>query len=452
MRIKDVNTRIMNSVKTSQLIVIAILLFSLFTACEAKYSEQALEDALWRDDTTKVKQLLQKVNVDTLRFYEGRNVLQIAILRGATNVSEYLIENSKLQDSTDDYGYTALHIAILEDYNEKVDLLVNNGSDLNILDDRGYSPFHYAVLKENNDLVKRMVENGADINSKTAAMENTALHLSIEMENTELVAYFKSKNAIDTITDINDDTAKMLALESVNTKILNMYFDGFSNEEKNVLLYNTIIQDSLTTNLEQWLGQKWVLKNTLKEGFVFAKYPAMSAYLLKNGVDINTVSNQYGYAAINNAAISGNVTMLAFLIENGADINKISDRKRSPLMQASKLYDPLIINQDIGDIQISMNDTFLKNFETSAEKNAENSLACVKLLLANNANINYINKDNENALYIAESTFNPKVVDYLKEQGAKESKPFVESQSSKTRRTMENINRSIESNKNLYGY
>ncbi|MGJ8549322.1 ankyrin repeat domain-containing protein [Winogradskyella wichelsiae] len=442
----------MNTLKTSQLIFIAILLFGLFTACETKYTEHALEDALWKDDITKVKQLLKHVDIDTLRFEEGRNILQVAILGGATNVSEYLIENSKLQDSTDDYGYTALHIAILEDYNEKADLMVNNGSDLNILDDNGYSPFHYAILKENNNLVKRMVEKGADINSKTAVTEHTALHLSIEMENAELVAFLNSKKAIDTITDFNNNTAKMLALESVNTKILNMYFDSFSNEEKNVLLYNTIIQDSVTTNLEQWLGQKWILKKTLKEGFVFAKYPAITTLLLKNGIDINTVSNQYGYAAINNAAISGNVDMLSFLIENGADINKISARKRSPLMQASKLYDPLIINQEIEGFEISMNDIFLKNFEGSEDKNAENSLACVKLLIANNANLNYTNKDNENALYIAESTFNPKVIDYLKEQGAKESKPFVESQSSKTRRTMENINRSIESNKNLYGY
>jgi len=442
----------MNRVKTSQLIVIAILLFGLFTACETKYSEQALEDALWNDDTAKVKQLLQKVDVDTLKFSEGRNVLQVAILRGATEVSKYLIENSKLQDSIDEYGYTALHIAILEDYSEKANLMVNNGSDLNILDDRGYSPFHYAILMDNNDLVKQMAEKGADINSKTGSMSSTPLHLSIEKENAELVAYFKSKNATDTITDINDDTAKMLALESVNPKIVNMYFDGFSNEEKNMLLYNTIIQDSVTTNLEQWLGQKWVLKKTLKEGVVFAKYPVITALLLENGIDINTVSNQYGYAAISNAAISGNVDMLAFLIENGADINKLSARKRSPLMQASKLYDPLIINKEIEGFQISMNTAFLKNFETSEDKNAENSLACVKLLIANNANLNYTDEDNENALYIAESTFNPKVIDYLKEQGAKESKPFVESRSSENRRIMDNMNKSIESNRNLYGY
>ena len=148
----------MNKVKKSHFIVVATLLFCLFTACETKYSEKAIEDALWKDDTAKVKQLLQKVDIDTLRFYDGRNILQVAILRGATKVSKYLIENSKLQDSIDDYGYTALHIAILEDHNEKSVLLVDNGSNLNILDDNGYSPFHYAILKENNNLVKQMEE------------------------------------------------------------------------------------------------------------------------------------------------------------------------------------------------------------------------------------------------------------------------------------------------------
>ncbi|WP_299781219.1 ankyrin repeat domain-containing protein [uncultured Formosa sp.] len=442
----------MKTLKTPNFIIILTLLFGVFTACETQYSEKVVEDALWRDDIVKVKQLLKKVDIDTLRFLDGRNILQIAILRGATNVSNYLIENSNLQDSTDNYGYTALHIAILEDHNEKASLLVNKGSDLNILDDSGYTPLHYAILKENIDLVKQMVAKGANINSKTASMKNTPLHLSIELENADLVAFFNSKNAIDTITDYNNKTVKMLALESINPKIVNMYFDSFSNEEKNVLLYNTISQDSITTNLQQWLGQKWVSKETVKEGFVFAKYSTITALLLKNGIDINTVSNRYGYAAINNAAICGNIKMLAFLIENGADINKISDRERSPLMQASKLHDPLIINQEIGDFEISMNPAFLKNLETSPDKNAENSLACVKLLIANNAKLNYTNKDKENALYIAESTFNPKVVDYLKEQGAKESKPFVESQSSKTRRTMDNINRSVENNKNLYGY
>jgi ankyrin repeat protein len=418
-----------------------INLILIVCSCETTFQQEDFREALYKDDAQRMNYMLRQISVDTLKFDDGRNLMHEVVRYNAFNIYKASIKDYKLLDSIDDYGYTPLHIAILEDKEALAQIILENDIKQDVTDNEGFSPLHCAILKDYTSLAKTLIEKGANINLKTAVVGNTPLHLAIENDNADLAAFLLSKNASDTIRNTNGENARNLASHYARSEVVALFFDKLSLSEKNNILYNRIRDDSTTVIIKKWIDQDWVSKKVLQEGLVFSKYPEIAILLIEKGANVNYTSVNYGYGAIHHSAIRGDVKMLQFLIEKGANVNKVSNGNMSVLMHAASLYTETLIQQHIGGYEFKTSYALQDAFGMSFDKNPANSLEAVEFLLTTDINRNYKNKENENALFMAASTFNESVAAFLTLNGVKETKKFVETKADKNQRILEKISR-----------
>lgn len=422
--------------------VLLLIFSSLLISCEKKYATRDFEIQIEQDNLDRLEIMLEMVNPDTLLFYNGRNLLHQALISNASTISAKLIEEGNNLNAIDSSGMTPLHIALINENKKEALLLLDKEVNIEITDElNGMKPLHYAINVENIEIATRLLEKGADVNAKTRLMEGTALHEAVLSGNKELITLVMKYNPSDTITDTNGDTAKQVAMESNNPEVINLFFKDFSVEEKNQLLYTTLREENPNTSLDKWLQQDWVSKENIQEAFVFVRTPETAQKLLNKGVNIKYISAEHGYGAIHRAAIRGNTEMLTFLIDNGADINQRTTSNHTPLFNAASIYEDSTLDSDeLGAMGIYLNSFLYDMGGVSEEKTKENSLASVKLLVDKGANLDYTNKEEENVLYMAASTRNTDVVNYLKEKGVQQTKEYKESSSDILSRSLRNLN------------
>lgn len=404
--------------------VVILVFLGLISSCKKEVGIADFDRALSEDNRRKVIEMLHEINPDTLRFRGNRNIIHQAILHTAYNTLDTLIkgEYKYLADSLDDQGFMPVHFGFVNECPEEVvEKLINHTSQLNALDGNGLAPIHYSVVKNQDDFFDKLIKKGVNINKKISVYEQTPLHLAIDVGNINAIKKLRLLKAIDTIKDINEKTVIDLALSSGNQEIIDVYFDDFNNVQKNALLKHLIENDTVIGRLEKMLNQKWVSKKSINDGFVFAKSIPIAKLLLNKGVKINHKHSVYGVSALHNAAVRGDVKMIEFLLNNKANVNQVSEAGMTPLLYACKLNSEFssIGKKQIGGMAIQVSAIFKKQIGISDEKNAENSLASVKLLVENKANIYRSNSMQESALDIARITKNKKVVSFLKEKGLK---------------------------------
>lgn len=421
--------------KVTFLLIIALS----FIACEKKYSVDELDKIIREDKAHVVAKAIEYMNLDSIRFDQNRSILHHATAYNAEKTVKQLLKSGfeKYLDSLDGEGNKPLHIAVILNDDELSNLLLENDRNIDAKSTDGYTPLYIAAHRNNFEIAKKIIDKGADINLKAGIIKNTVMHIAIENENLELIDYLLQKNASDTIKNTNKDDVLTYAYESPNPKVVNLFFNKFSKKRKNDYLNYLIRNDTSSQNFAKHIDKDWVNKNRLQESFIFVKSPEIAKILLSKGVNIKYISKELKYGAMHHAAVRGDVKMLNFLLENNADINQVDKKyKHTPLLHAAALYDELLIEQEIGNLKISSSEAMKDYFAISNDKNKENSLAAVELLLEKGANINYKNNEDTNALYIAESTFNTDVADLLKRKEIKQTKKFVESKTSRMSRML----------------
>ncbi|WP_103863779.1 ankyrin repeat domain-containing protein [Aquimarina sp. I32.4] len=421
-----------------------IFMILFFVSSCTKPTTTNIDFIIEQDDLKSFVKLSSKIDIDTLRFQHRSTVLHQALRFNAEKISNHLIEKNHLLNILDSLNFTPLLAAMESNNNTSIFInsLLDKTANINTIENyNGYSALHYAVHYNDIALVKKILDKKANPNIKsTSVMKSTPLHLAIDKGYTNIAQLLIDNNASDTIKDINENMVVDIAIESGNTEIMKLFYDKMTKQNKEELFINTIRSSNDTIFLNKLLEEKWMSKKLINHAFIFSKDTVTSQSLLKRGAKINYKDPDYDYGAIHYAAIRGDVIMLDYLIKQGADVNQLSKKSQlTPLMHAAQLYENFnSLNREIGGMQVSINEFFYDQFGMSKEKNKENSLEAVKFLVANKAILHFKNKDDENALYYAESTHNNDVVTYLKELGIKETKKYSEGKSDIINRILRN--------------
>ncbi len=425
--------------------VFSLLIFITlsFYSCTQPITNKSIALIIEKDNLARFEQVIAKINLDTCQFPVGRTALHYALEVNAEKITDKLVDDDFMLNQKDSLSFTPLLIAIISDKKEIVNRLIEKSVTVNSIDDlNGYSALHYAVHNNDIELAKKMLIKKANPNAiSKSIMQTTPLHIAIENQNAPIAQLLVDHNALDTIQDVNNHTAIDLAIRSKSTEIMKLFYNNISKEKKEKLFVSMVRNSGDTDFLQKILSEKWMSKTMINDAFVFSKDTVISQLLLKKGARMKSLHSEYNYGAIHYAAIRGDTLMLDFLLKNGASVNQLSKNNTvSPLMYAAQLSETINdMSQKAGEMQINVNELFYDLWGKSKEKNKTNSLEGVKFLIANKARLNFKNKENENALYYANASFNADVATYLQEIGMKETKKFVESKSERNSRILNSL-------------
>lgn len=132
-----------------------------------------LLDAASTGNLKRLKKLALKLgnenglaSVTRLKDCSGRTALHVASSAGRTHVCKYLLENLNFDVNVKDWiGDTPLHEATLEDHLNTVICLLEKGADINAENERGLTALHYAAKQGHEKLISLLISKDAIVDA-----------------------------------------------------------------------------------------------------------------------------------------------------------------------------------------------------------------------------------------------------------------------------------------------
>ncbi len=192
--------------KIRNIILIAILLMTVITACSKSPEEKA-------------RNALRQVNIE----YSENSFIKY-VEKGDKAVVDLFLTAGMSPDAKSEKGISALTIAVRSGHIEMVTLLLAKGVDVNAKDKDGFTALMEAVRVKNVEVVKILIDKGADVNAKDIA-GNTALTIATSGGHTEMVNLLIAKGADVNAKDKDGFTALMEAARLGNIEVVKVLID-----------------------------------------------------------------------------------------------------------------------------------------------------------------------------------------------------------------------------------
>ncbi len=211
------------------------------------YRNNALEVAIEKGNTQKVKELISKGYDVNAKSTGGQNMLTLCFRYGLKKINpfrdtrqisrktpeevedkiyamlEILIDNGANINTLDPHGWAPIHDAARRNQTRIVKMLIEKGADVNLKSKSGDSPLHMATEPpHSSEMIKMLIENGAKVDAKDARGD-TPLHNSIysggDLESVETLL---EKGADVNAKNNESKTPLMLAMESNREEIVEL--------------------------------------------------------------------------------------------------------------------------------------------------------------------------------------------------------------------------------------
>lgn len=120
-----------------------------------------LFDAVKRNDSKSLQDLLPRVSDKNARDSEGRTILIFATVHGSTEVMKLLLDNGADVNGRDSYGRTAIMYAASNGYNYRARMLIDYEANVNAIDNKGRTALKYALMNGHTAATGLLSRNGA---------------------------------------------------------------------------------------------------------------------------------------------------------------------------------------------------------------------------------------------------------------------------------------------------
>jgi ankyrin repeat protein len=303
---------------------------------------------------------------------EGRTALHWAALEGNMIVAQLLVENRANIEMRDSSGQTALHIAAENNHKAIVKLLLDKGSNVDPRDNKGRTPLLQAVHNGSEAAVKLLLDKGADKDSKDDDNE-TPLWQAILNGHEALINLLQEKGAILSSGDNSNQTALWQAVDKGHDVVMRYLFEKGTNMDVKNEDGNTLLSQAVEN------GHLGVVK-----------------FLLGNVADANSQDDS-GDCPLLHAPYGGNAEIAKLLLDNGAEVDCKDSDENTPLMLAAgtgnqKMVEVLLEGGAYIHSKGKYGGTPLYRATVKVgsefDESIEETEAMLKLLLANDADIN----------------------------------------------------------------
>lgn len=213
-------SRLKKSSKNYLLVSFCLFLVTFTISLLAQTEENALIEAIRRNDQKAVTQLLEKgedVNVKTER---GTPALIYAAELGCKEIIELLLLKGADVTAKDSDGSTVL-MAAANARKEIVEFLFLKGAEINTQDERGFSPLMYVALNGCKEVAEFLISKGANVNVKSKNGE-TALMFVARRGAKEITELLIINGADLNVQDYRGDTALMDAAKGNQKEIVEL--------------------------------------------------------------------------------------------------------------------------------------------------------------------------------------------------------------------------------------
>lgn len=139
--------------------------------------EKRLYEAIFEEDTKRLKQLInQGANINVKGNF-GFNPLMYSIYKGKDEIAKILVEAS-VNVNTKIEKMNVLSLAVVVNNKDMVEYLIEKGADVNAKAGEDMTALIWAASESNFEMVKLLIEEGAKVNQQTKK-GHTALHSAV---------------------------------------------------------------------------------------------------------------------------------------------------------------------------------------------------------------------------------------------------------------------------------
>jgi ankyrin repeat protein len=348
-------------------------------------------------------------------------------------------------------GTTPLHWAARADRLETVRLLLESGADANAADRYGVTPLYLAAENGSTSVIAPLLDAGADVNA-VAPIGETALMTAVRTGVVDAVALLLDRGAsVDARDREFEQTALMLAVREAHPDVVALLLERGASvdaqtrvgpEPKFVPPCKGTGCGSEGVGINRGGLPDRGRRGAAAGGMTSLHYAARdgrvkeAGLLLAAGADVNARTREVppsrrwlyslgdvswvdftGQTPFLRAALSGDIATMRFLLEHGADPNLPTQAGTTPLMAASGVN--WVVAQTYTESPQSLLDAIQLCLDHGADVNAANSMGLtallgasnrgandiIRLLVANGARVDVVDKEGRSAMRWAEGVF-----------------------------------------------
>jgi ankyrin repeat protein len=157
--------------------------------------ESAFIEAIKKGQYEVVKELIDfGADVNMAVDYNKNSVLQVAAIKGYSNIASLLIDKGANVHAKNMYGTPIINVVASKGCAAGFEVLHKNGADIESLDSTGANVYKMAAENGKTDILEYLITQGFNINHKFND-DNTALHYAASNGHTATVEYLLNKGA-----------------------------------------------------------------------------------------------------------------------------------------------------------------------------------------------------------------------------------------------------------------